>query len=507
MEFNQQKFLFVLLFSIALIMAVFAVDMQSLWLDEFGTWKLCSLINFDSWLPTFLHWHNSDTQIPLYHFYMFLWARIVPLTEYGLRIANLPWFIGGLYAILSALPNNRRFLVIVTLVFGLHPMMWYYMNEARPYMVIFCGAALASSWFLYIMRNDTYATQQKDNQIWRLAIGLFILMTTSLLGIIWSVTFFIMAIIFFLQRIDILKHWTRKDSLLLGVLCILLIPVFIHYGLTVINGVGATALHENTLMSFGFGFYELLGLVGLGPGRAELRDIGISAIGQSWFVLSIATVFFIGLLLIGLIGARRVNARFLKWAVFSFVLPIVILYILGDIKHWRVVGRHLYPLIIPITLLYAFGFEVLFEKYKNSRTTARSFYLAFGIVVTCCFIYSTFMISTSLKHKRENYLVAAEVASNKIKSGESVWWAAEKLGAQYYQVPFSEMAVCETCNNHFVSLANPEKSRLLSLKKPGLIVYSRQDTYDINNTISSYIRAENYILSQRLMGFDIWVKP
>lgn len=507
MEIKLQKFLLVLLFCSALILAAFAVDGQSLWLDEFGTWKLCSVTSFDKWVPTFLHWHNSDTQIPLYHFYMFLWARIVPLTEYGLRIANLPWFIMGLYAILSALPNNRRFLIIVTLAFGLHPMIWYYMNEARPYMVIFCGAALASSWFLYILRNDQRYIRQSDNQIWRLVIGLFILMSTSLLGVIWSVTFFILAIVVLMQRIDILKNFAMSDSLLLIAASALLMPVFVHYGVTVINGVGATALYENTLMSFGFGFYELFGLVGLGPGRIELRDFGIVKLGEYQFVLSIAITFFIGLLWVGLAGAYRVNARFLKWALLSFILPVIILYILGDVKHWRIVGRHLYPLIIPISLLFAFGFEILIVKYSTSQAVLRISYLVFGIVVVCCFTYSTYMISTSPIHKRENYLVAAEIATNEINSGASVWWVAEKFGAQYYKVPFSDKVVCKVCNYDFVLLANPEASELNGLKQPGLIVYSRQDTYDSNHAISKFIEAEHYVLAQSLMGFNIWKKP
>jgi len=43
----------------------------SFWIDEFGTVRLADVATLAEWWEQFLGWHDSDLQMPLYHFYVF----------------------------------------------------------------------------------------------------------------------------------------------------------------------------------------------------------------------------------------------------------------------------------------------------------------------------------------------------------------------------------------------------------------------------------------------------
>ena len=52
----------------SILVAIWAISSQSLWVDEFGTWLLTRADSIPDWWRRFQSWPDSDSQIPLYHF-------------------------------------------------------------------------------------------------------------------------------------------------------------------------------------------------------------------------------------------------------------------------------------------------------------------------------------------------------------------------------------------------------------------------------------------------------
>ena len=57
---------------LALVLSWLTIDNQSFWLDELGTWSYAKSPSLSIWLHDFINSANSDGQLPLYHFLMFL---------------------------------------------------------------------------------------------------------------------------------------------------------------------------------------------------------------------------------------------------------------------------------------------------------------------------------------------------------------------------------------------------------------------------------------------------
>ena len=72
---------------------------------------------------------------------MFLWVKTFGDSELAMRFANLPLFGIICISILLA-PMSARLRLIWLLIIALHAFVWYYLNEARPYLMLLAGSAL-----------------------------------------------------------------------------------------------------------------------------------------------------------------------------------------------------------------------------------------------------------------------------------------------------------------------------------------------------------------------------
>jgi hypothetical protein len=57
------------------------------------------------------------------------------------------------------------------------------------------------------------------------------------------------------------------------------------------------------------------------------------------------------------------------------------------------------------------------------------------------------------------------------------------------------------------SLANAPDSCLRQLSKPDLVILSKPDGYDIGGSITAYLKANGFVVTQRLPAFAIWQAP
>lgn len=119
-------------FVVSALAGTIMITGESLWIDEGQTWHFVKQPTIAAWFSTLQHNVKSEAQMPLGMFVFWLGARTVGDSEWALRALNLPWIglAGVALAFIARLLNLRGLL----LLFLMHPFLWYYANEARPYV-------------------------------------------------------------------------------------------------------------------------------------------------------------------------------------------------------------------------------------------------------------------------------------------------------------------------------------------------------------------------------------
>lgn len=487
-----------------LVLGVFALNDQSLWTDELGTWRLTLAASWSDWLAQLIGWPNSDAQIPFYHLYMRTWVQFFPTSEVWLRAANLPWvFIGFLGLLTTPVPaTQRRLVFILTAVLLVHPMVWYYTNEARPYAMIFAGACVAASGLLarLVLPSGSDSLPAANG---RLIAGTAIMAGTSVIGVIWSIAF-LLPVLGTLRRADdpslAAAVQFSKGNAILAVACgLLLLPIAYQYVWSFLHGVSATAYHENSLLNFAFGLYEIAGFDGIGPGREELRTAGAAALrGGLPAVLAYAVVIG-GVVAAGVHASLGHNRRQTMLVLVSAFLPLVVLFVLGTLKHWRVVGRHMMPLLPFFGLFLSYGIDRLVRRPRPRMGEFAGKALAGAALAAL--VISSIEIAYAERHRREDFRAAAELAGKYLARGDRVWWVAQSFGADYYHLPIVPPATCaQTGVAAAILLESPGDGQLAACPEPQEIFIGR---YDTEGAVQRYATGHRYRRVASLTGFDI----
>ena len=160
--------------------ACVAISSQSFWIDEAETALKAIQPTLGAWWQALYIEHNSNLQLPLYMLYAWGWARLFGVSELALHAANIPWFFLGLFAIAHSLRRQPGLRNAALLVYCLHPFVWYYLDEARPYLMQLSGALLvAGSLFTALDEPDQ---AHSSSWWWLFAAGLTILCGAGVLG-------------------------------------------------------------------------------------------------------------------------------------------------------------------------------------------------------------------------------------------------------------------------------------------------------------------------------------
>ena len=138
--------------------ACVAVSSQSLWIDEAQTAAKAIPGSLHGWWHALATEHNSNMQMPLYMLYIWGWARLFGVSELALRAANLPWFFAGFFAIFHFLRARPCLRNATLLLYCIHPFVWFYLNEARPYLMQLSGALLVTGALFTAMEEDPVET-------------------------------------------------------------------------------------------------------------------------------------------------------------------------------------------------------------------------------------------------------------------------------------------------------------------------------------------------------------
>jgi hypothetical protein len=140
---RQPPYTFALIFItlLAFGLRLYRLDTQSLWYDEGVT---AIVAQYDP--STLIRWTADDIQPPLYYLLVSAWGHLVGWSEWSLRFPSL--FFGVLLVPLMAvlarsLTRSRSAALLAALITALHPLLLYYSQEARMYMMLMALCTLA----------------------------------------------------------------------------------------------------------------------------------------------------------------------------------------------------------------------------------------------------------------------------------------------------------------------------------------------------------------------------
>ena len=507
----------------AAALGALAISPQSLWIDELGTWRLTRADDLTTWLAQLLGWRNSDAQLPLYHAWIKLWSGLFGSQEAVLRCSNLPWLALALWPLWRApvRPDAVALLRGIGGVLLLHPLVWYYTNELRPYVMLLAGATLAGTGLMGAwMESDDARERALSRHL--LIAGLAMLAASSAIGAIWTLAFLLPALWLAGRRHGPGLGLSRGHALTIVLSLAVLVPVFAQYLSSFLSGVTATTLHQHKLVNFGYAFYELLGLAGVGPGREALRVAPVAALREQAPALAAAALLLLAGLGLGLRALwQRDGGRALAVLLLA-LLPVLVLLGLAELKHWRVVGRHMVPLLFFVALVLAAAGQA---AWQGGGWASRA--LVAGALLAL--LASSVSIRLAERHQREQYREAAAAAQQSLAQGRTTWWFADSAGPEYHglgphtyklvpQVDYDRglkhlydglaSRLVTDCRQvpagSLLVLENPSADDLAACPPPGRVIYSRRDTFDVAGQGEAWLRQHGLAPQRRLIGFEIW---
>lgn len=468
-----------------------AISSDSLWIDEGLSAFHAKAETAPGMWKSILDEGNSNLQLPLYHFYLWGWAQIFGTSELSLRAANAPLLFLVFGAFVYLLRTRAGALNWSVLALLTSAMLWSYLDESRPYVMILAASAWSISaslkpFFLSgRFSNDT--AQQWNTRV--LLCSLLWLSACSMIALPWCLTIFLAWI--FVVRTAFLKFLLAVWPTAL--LCIVfLLAILAYYAWTVSLDARATPGATN-LITIAFAVYENLGFSGFGPSRQMLRDSPIAAL------LNHAGLLLLPTLAAALSFALIARTVFFSSSLLRKLLPplliisiaFLIVQVLGIVGDVRILGRH----VIPVLLVWSLALGIACaDVLKSPNFVLRSLpFLILGI-----FLSSSLLYRFGSTHQKDNYREAAAWALQEAANGRTVLWAADVLTGKYYGL--------RDTSPHTRKIALLREDNISDLTGFDAIVLSKPDLYDPQNAIRSLIEEKDFENVAELKAFTLWTK-
>jgi hypothetical protein len=479
------------LLALCLIVSFLSISTQSFWIDEGNSaFRAIQPTLAEFWVQN-IRFGGSDLQMPGYMLSLWAWEKIFGSSEYALRAINIPFFLVTVCAVLFAFQEKPLTRLLFASLLCLSPMVWIYMDEARPYIFQLCGATL----MLIGMVNQGRNPVSIEKNLTLFCLGTLILCAASLTGVVFAF-FFALGYIAILLNQKILTSifrslWTLSvaaSSLLI------LLALGAYYLWTLQLGVGASNAANTSFSSLAFAFYELLGFMGLGPGRLELRSQGISSLSP--FLIGLIT-FAVVTLLIATISLPKLIAhpptawsRIIAATALAGTASIVLI---GIVKDFRIVGRHMMP-ILPFLLLFMAW--CLGKLLSSGKMPYKFLVVAFlSLLLT-----SSLCARTEERFQKDDYRSAAKLAQSYLEQGKTVWWAADEASLLYYLSEAERHIASKSVFLAFGPRATPIEFR----KQPDLVLLSKPDIYDPNRLLANFLNENAFTLLENYKAFEAY---
>jgi hypothetical protein len=470
-------------------MAALAVTNRSFWIDEYFVAELIKETTLGRLWERIKHY--PEVQMPLYMSYIWAQTRVFGTSEWLMRAAGIPWFVAGAIVFLIGMRRVIGTALVPALVVSSSAFAWYYLNEARVYSLQM-GMALALAGSGAALIQSLSANQPVRGWMSVFLASLWLLCATSVLGAMWG--FFLFAgFAFIVPR----SHWwplLRMAPFGLTVCALGLAALAGYYAWTTTLQPKPTP-GETTVQTALFACYEIIGASGLGPGRIDLRANGIGALKP--FAIPLTLFLATGALVLWQ-GLREFHKRcgWRRTGLFlgMMALPFIVLCTLGVFTHMRVLGRHATPLLPLVLVLFAFGIVRLTRSNGAPGRIIASLFLFLSLV-------SCLSVRFASRHEKDDYRSAAHVAKVAVAEGKKVWWNANDMGADYYQVPVQK----DFFQPGLIKLIlNRSEDDLRSLPEPDIVIASKPDLFDRQGGLDAYLRRRGFRPTAHLPAFTIW---
>jgi hypothetical protein len=484
----------------SVLVAICAISSGSLWMDEFGTWFLTRANSIPEWWSRFQAWPDSDSQIPIYHFYMYIWTKLFGTDALAMRASNAGLFVIANLALLWPFRSQSTIAFPLIIASCLSAPIWYYLNELRPYIMLYMGASLMLGATIEMMRS-----QQSPNsfEMKVLCVGAVISTGATTIGIVWAGSIMLFALIYWLaiRKGDLFEDLVHDNYFTLAIAALSITALIAHDIRMFAHGNLPEVLHESNIFTLLFSFYTNAGLLGVGPGMLDLRANGIAALVPFAPVTAFSAILFSMLAIAGLVEVRTLlGTRTVAISIGCALLPVLVIFALGLVLHWRVLPRHFIPLVSLFSLLYAYGIAWWWRR----RFT--------GVLVTVISVltmaYSSLGVRLAARHAKDDYKHAAQLATIELAQNGRVWWVADFRGALFYGVPYvsDELAWSHPKYDRGVKFFMGDKtfSYLSAQEPPTLVLVSKSDAYDKHNVVSKYLSANAYHLAETFPAFTAW---
>jgi hypothetical protein len=423
---------------------------------------------------------------------MFLWTHAFGTETAAMRASNVGFFAIANLALVWPFRSQRLIALAVLTTACLSAPIWYYLNEIRPYIMLYMGAALIISGAIELLRP---VPRPSALAIGMLSAGAVVMSGASVLGIAWAAS---TALFVLLYWVAIKKgSWIellRVNWIALGLSALCIGVLLTHDVSKFLEGNRPILLYESNLQTIMFSFYANAGLLGAGPGMLDLRANGAAALSAFVPILALCSLV-IGMVTIGgfLEIRKRLGGPAFLLMLGCILLPALFTFVLGFVLHWRVVARHLIPIVPLFGLLYAFGLVWWWRPPRIGRMVVLAFVVAMS--------YSSLSVRLAARHGKDDYQHAANLAVLELARGGRVWWVANWLGAKYYGVPISD----QNERGDTALIVTPTTIGVLSGQAPPtLVLLSKPDAHDQTGEVGSFLARNNYRRVESFAAFTAW---
>ena len=394
----------------------------------------------------------------------------------------------ALWHLLRDSPQLRLTAIGLVLV---SPFAWYYLNEVRPYaMQLGASCAVFGCAARVIWGGRALVT----SDLVIASLGLIAMAGASLLSVPW-VGMFLLVVVWAMVRGKVVA----PKAVLIGVALVNLVALGwlgIYYAGTLSAGARAATAGGGLIQGLGFSGYELLGFSGLGPGRTELRQTGLSVFTAAQLAAIAALAITYGAIVIAFLLGKPKFDRW-RWQIGSTLIliavPLAFFVLLGVVKDFRVLGRHLTPVLPAIALVVA----GLLAQIRPARVRVAASAGLFALLLA-----SSLSLRLAERHRRDDYRQASQLVREEFAKRRDVLWVANLAGLPFYgpdDVP--RRALGDLAGMHIYRFGSGDPSFL-----PHTVILSKPEIHDPKAYARNLLKEGHYRLDRTFPGFQVWVR-
>ncbi|MBI1937686.1 MAG: hypothetical protein HYS25_06140 [Ignavibacteriales bacterium] len=420
---NQMKFRIVAVYLLIIFLPFLMINNHSLWIDEAATAFYASQNNLNNLVVKISSALSSEAQMPGYLFAMWGFEKILGHGEYLLRTTNIFFIYLFLYALINS--DYSKFVKMFVMVFVMvHPFIWYNMNEARSTIAMF---SLAGT-LLIIVKGNIISNKKKYLTIFLLLVGLSLNMLFL---------FFVPGIILYVYIIGrdkystiklLLKNWSAQIILALPLFAV----IAVYYYYTLKSGSGGMK-QLPSLGNLAFVFYEFLGMLGLGPPRNTLRNLG-TEINYLQFILVVSfslLVISFSIIALFFLANRKIIKKYIFHPLFVSAMFIsVLFFVFSFLFSFRFLGRHL-AFVLPFLIFYI---SELSEELTSLATKNKMiFFFSMSIIFLS---FSSIQLRFNPSYQKDDYKNTINHVLNNYEMSKTVYFVGDMKTAAYYGLDF-----------------------------------------------------------------------